>query len=140
MSTPPSREQVRHFCRRHRLELGVLFGSQAQGRATPLSDVDLGVWVGGRELTWQRRLALVNAALQHFRRNDLDLTFLNHVNPLVQWEVASTGQVLYEAWPGRFLAFQLRAFKRHNDARKIYRWERAYVLRYVKGGRLAAPA
>ena len=118
------------FCKRQRIGFAVLFGSAAQGTASAQSDLDLGIWVVGKPSA-ARALALTSAAMRSFHWNHVDVVLLNDANPLLQWQVASTGRLLYERTAGAFHRFQLLAMKRHHDARRIYRWTREYLDRVM---------
>lgn len=124
------------FCRRHRVRLAVLFGSTANGRRTASSDLDLAFWLRDEPKS-SSELDLVNALMSLLHCNDVDVVVLNHANPLLQWQVASTGKLLYERQAGAFRRFQLLAFKRHQDARRIYQWTRAYLHAWLRAPRHA---
>lgn len=99
---------------RHRLhELGVsllyLFGSYAEGVATPLSDVDLGVAFVGRpperSATYQ---PLYELATELFPGRTVDLAFLQQAPLELRGDVVRHGVVLYERAPGDRVAFEER--------------------------------
>lgn len=75
--------------------LGVwLFGSQADGTATPQSDIDLAV-LFDRELTWDEQMGFEVAVCEILRTDDVDVVDLRRVKlPLRAYAV--TGKVLYE--------------------------------------------
>jgi predicted nucleotidyltransferase len=127
------------FCRQRRVALAVLFGSAASGRTTRHSDLDLAFWIEGKPVEGYD-LDLTSGLMQLFHRNDVDVVLLNHANPLLQWQVASTGRPLYERHPGTFQRFQVTAFKRHHDAGRIYRWTRDYLEDVLAIGRHGRPA
>ena len=140
MGEEVSQQVLARFCRTQRVAFAVLFGSAARGRATAHSDVDLAFWVEGTRLDG-RELDLTNALMALLHRNDVDVVVLNHANPLLQWQVASSGSsLLYERRPGTFQRFQLTAFKRHHDAGRIYRWTREYLHQIVTPVRHARSA
>jgi len=112
---------------RHHVRLAVQFGSTIRDRATALSDVDIGVWFTSDGDFQNRALALTNDIMQTLHENRVDIVALNHASPLLRWEVARTGRVLYEAAHATFHQFQLDAFKRHEDAQRLSAWNRRYV-------------
>jgi len=124
-----------NFCSQHELALVVLFGSQATGHATPQSDVDLamlsarpGADVDYREAVWED-------LLHWLQRGDVDVVWLHQATPLLGYRVATTGQVLFEARPGLFRDFVLRALKKHWDARKFYDLKRESLRRFLRRNR-----
>lgn len=131
-----SREAIRRLCRRERLTLAVVFGSTASGRRTTRSDLDLAFWVAGKRIEG-RELELTNRLMQTWHRNDVDVVVLNHANPLLQWQVASTGTLLHEQMAGQFRQFQLYAMKRYDDSRKLLALQDLFLTRLLKGARPA---
>ncbi len=131
-----SETAFRRFCGTQRVAFAALFGSAAQGRATGQSDVDLAFWMQ-RTPTPSCELDLINALTPLFHRNDVDVVVLNHANPLLQWQVASTGTLLYERRAGAFRLFQLAAMKRYDDSRRLLALQDRFLDRLVKGVRPA---
>jgi uncharacterized protein YutE (UPF0331/DUF86 family) len=62
----------------------------------------------------------------------LDLVLLNRASPLLQFQVALHGAVLFEAAPGVFHAFQVLAAKRHADVAPLRRLDRLCVERFLR--------
>ena len=97
------------------VELIVLFGSTASGRARPRSDVDVGVL--NRDVA---DLDLLFLALAPKLKTDrLDLVDLRRAGPLLAFEVARSGLVLFERSPGVFRQFQSLASRRYADTKKL---------------------
>jgi predicted nucleotidyltransferase len=76
-----------------------LFGSQARGKAGPLSDIDLAVWLDdrpdrGRRLS--RQLALSGGAASLLGTDDVELVVLNGAPPLLAQRVIRDGELLAE--------------------------------------------
>lgn len=129
--------ELADFCIRHELVLVVLFGSQAKGSATSHSDVDLavltthpGIDVSFQETVWEDFLCLL-------QRGDVDVVWLNHATPLLGYQVAITGKVLFEARSGLFRDFSLLALKKHWDAKKFYDLKQEYLHRFLRKSRYA---
>ena len=131
-----SRETIKRFCRRESLALAVVFGSTVSGRRTARSDLDLAFWVAGKRIEG-RELDLTNRLMQTLHRNDIDVVVLNHANPLLQWQVASSGKPLYERRAGSFRWFQIYAMKRYDDIKKLLALQEQFLDRFVKGVRPA---
>jgi len=119
-------------CRQQRVAFAVLFGSSASGRTTAHSDLDLAFWVEGKQLKGCE-LTLTNALMALLHRNDVDVVVLNHANPLLQWQVASTGTPLYERRRGSFHRFQLYAMKRYDDSKKLLALQELFLRRLLTG-------
>ncbi len=94
------------------LERLVLFGSAATGRARPRSDLDLAVSCEGPADLDAIYLALAG----RLRTDRLDLVDLRRAGPLLAFQIARTGLVLFERFAGVFRQFQSlasRPVRRH---------------------------
>jgi predicted nucleotidyltransferase len=102
-------------CRRQAVSLLIVFGSVVRGLRRPDSDLDLAVWMTTANMTPQALVSLEVALRPIFPGECLDIVLLNRASPLLQFQVAQYGTVLFEAAPGTFHAFQVLASKRHAD-------------------------
>lgn len=109
------------------LELVVLYGSHAKGCQHARSDVDVGIATdGAAELdAWYARLAPVFG-------DPLDLVDLGRISPLLAFEIARSGRVLYEREPGRFRRFQVLAALRYGDTAKLRAAHRRAIHRFLE--------
>jgi uncharacterized protein len=97
------------------LELLILFGSAARGRLRESSDVDVAIRCrGAADLD-----AAFMALAPRLRSGRLDLVDLRHAGPLLAFEVARSGYLLFERSPGLFRTFQSLASRRYADTRKL---------------------
>src|SRR3989304_1431662 len=96
------------------LRLLVLFGSVARGRVRSKSDVDVGVLCDGPADLDICYVALAPRLATH----RLDLVDLRRAGPLLAFEVARTGRLLFERRPGAFREFQSLASRRYCDTEK----------------------
>jgi hypothetical protein len=62
----------------------------------------------------------------------LDLVLFNRASPLLQFQVALHGAVLFAAAPGVFHAFQVLASRRHADVAPLRRLDRLCVERFLR--------
>jgi predicted nucleotidyltransferase len=105
------------------LELLVLFGSAATGRARPSSDLDLAVFCEGpADLD-----ALYVALAPRFRTDRLDLVDLRRISPLLAFQIARAGLVLFERSAGLFRQFQSLASRRYADTRRLREAQRRAI-------------
>ena len=115
------------------LELLVLVGSRAKGRAGTRSDVDVGLLCRGpadRD-AWYLALAPI------FGSDRLDLVDLRRADPLLAFEVARSGRLLFERHPGRFHAFQALASRRYADTHKLRVAQRRAIHAFLEREGLA---
>jgi len=98
-----------------------LFGSLAQGRATPRSDIDIAILLAStspeREL--QRRLRLMGE-LRAFADREVEVVILNSAPPLLRHQVLRYGRRLYERDRQARVEFEVWAGKVYADLRPMY--------------------
>jgi predicted nucleotidyltransferase len=128
-------EQLRQIFTDHGVVLAYLFGSQAEGKAGPLSDVDIAVLLGPqvtREQWFQVQLDLMGALMSLFHRDDVDVAILNQATPVLAHEVVQSGQILYEARPGIRVEFELATLRRYVDTEPLRRLQDRRLLERVE--------
>jgi len=125
----------------HGVALAYLFGSQAEGKAGPLSDVDVAVLLGAqvqREQWFQTQLRLIGDLMSLFQRNDVDVVILNEATPLLAFQVIRHGQVVYEDPVTRpAVDFAAYAMRRYADTAPLRRLKRQYLEEWVEARRAA---
>jgi predicted nucleotidyltransferase len=115
------------------LQLLVLFGSAVTGRARSRSDVDLGVQCDGpADLD-----ALYLDIAPRLRTDRLDLIDIRRAGPLLAFEIARTGRLLFERDPGAFRRFQSLASRRYCDTEKLRRAGRMAIHAFLEREGLA---
>jgi uncharacterized protein YutE (UPF0331/DUF86 family)/predicted nucleotidyltransferase len=119
-------------CRREAVGFLVAFGSAVRDLRRPDSDLDLAVWMATANVTPQALVGLEVALRPLFPDECLDIVLLNRASPLLQFQVARHGSVLFEAAPGVFHAFQVLASKRHADIEHLRRLDRVCVDRFLR--------
>jgi predicted nucleotidyltransferase len=135
---PSITEQLRPLVDVFDLRLVVLFGSSARGRARQDSDLDIGVLVK-HPLSTTQRARLWNDLSRLFQA-DVDLTVLNHVEPLLGYQVARDGLLLFETEPRTWENWKSYAIRRfwdthkYRDALKEYLTRRAEEMRHASAG------
>lgn len=120
--------KLKRVARRYNLDLIILFGSQAKGRASEGSDIDVAVRARRRrwgDADWELGLVSdLTAALES--SGEVDVAFLNGADPVLLFEVASDGVPLFEAEPAGFAQFCSYAARRYEDNRKWFERRRRY--------------
>jgi predicted nucleotidyltransferase len=105
------------------VELIVLFGSLARGRANRRSDLDIAVR-GDGPIDLDRLYLRLAPRLATDR---LDLVDLRRAGTGLAFEVARHGQPLFERVPGAFRRFQSLASRRYGDTAKLRRAQRRAI-------------
>src|SRR5690554_3362968 len=101
-----------------------LFGSHAQGRAHPRSDVDVAVLLDEERLpegrsVLDRRLHLMSE-LARFSEREVDVVTLNDALPLLRHQVLLHGRLLYAGNRALRIEFEVRTGKIYNDLKPMY--------------------
>jgi len=124
----------------HGVVLAYLFGSQAERKAGPLSDVDIAVLLRPqvtREQWFQMQLDLTNELMNLFHRNEVDVVVLNEATPLLAYQVVRYGQLIYEARPGTRVDFEVAALRRYIDTEPLRHLQDRRLLERAEEYRLA---
>lgn len=110
------------------VELVVLFGSAAYGRAQPRSDVDVAV-----RCTEPADLdALYRLLAPRTGSDRLDLVDLRRASPLLMMAVARSGHLLFEKRPGLYRQFQALASRRFCDTAKLRHAQRRAIHAFLE--------
>ena len=132
----PSAEKLQPLAHDFGLRLIVLFGSSARGASGKESDIDLGV-LTEHPLSPAQRLKLWSA-LSSLLPTDVDLTVLNHADPLVNYQVASQGVVLLEMVPNAWETWKSYAIRHYWDTSKFREALNTYLASRAEEMRHAA--
>jgi predicted nucleotidyltransferase len=133
------KKRLARVAARYHLDLIVLFGSQATGRARADSDLDVAVrgykpgWIGARRVReWEWKMEVMGAVASAVDGgHEVDVSFLNRATPLLLFEVARQGQLLYEKKPGDFTVFRSYAARRYDDNDKFFRARTESLRRWL---------
>ncbi len=102
------------------VKFAYLFGSQAAGRAGPLSDLDLAVYL--EPYSHRRFLELYAACSRALKRDDLDLVVLNRTENLILLEnIIREGKLLFERDRGARFEFEVETLHLALDFREMRR-------------------
>lgn len=132
----PSVEQLKPLAKNFGLRLIVLFGSTARGVMNRESDIDLGV-LSEKPLSPVQRRRLWSALSALFPA-DVDLTVLNHADPLVSYQIASEGVILFETVSFAWETWKSYAMRRYWDTHKFRESQSIYLARRAEELRHAA--
>lgn len=113
------------------LKFVILHGSFAIGSPHKESDLDIAV-LGFREIDFDRQIKLFSALSEVFKlppQTDLDLKFLQKVDPLFRYEVTRAGKLLFGNSTDyeEFKAFAVRAYE---DARPLLDLEQLLAQKF----------
>ena len=96
------------------------FGSAADGRIAPGSDVDVGVWFEASP-SFEQQLDLLARLQDTLGVDEVDLVALNDANPILRFEALS-GRRLFCRDPGRCAGFASLTAREYEDAMAFWEW------------------
>lgn len=126
----------------HRVVVAYLFGSQAEGTAGPLSDVDIAVLFDRavpQDDHFDLHLSLIGALISLFHRDDVDVADLDRASPLLKQRVRLRGRVLYCADEKQRIAFEVRAIGEYEDTRPLRELRRRELFAHIRQGTFGYP-
>ena len=114
-----------------------LFGSLAQGRATPRSDVDIAILLADASdilAVADRRLQLIGA-VEPFVRGDVEVVILNSASSVLQHEVLHKRHVIFERSRMARVDFEVRAGKIYADEQPHREFFTEAIFKELREGR-----
>jgi len=125
MDTDQLVEVIRSFlARQPDVRLAYLFGSQAEGKAHALSDVDVAVLLA-EDLSplaqGQARLRITSGLMALLRRDDVDVAVLNRAPPLFRHRVLRSSRLLFAADDAERVRFVADTLQQYLDHAYMYR-------------------
>ncbi len=125
--------RLQDICERYGLELVVIFGSRARGRATETSDCDVGVLRKEGIVPAGDFLQLAYQLSRALNLGNVDLVDLGRASPLLKYEVSRWGKPVYQAEPSVFVRFRVLAWKLYQDDRyDLRRFDALYIQRSLE--------
>ena len=113
--------------KKYDINLLLAFGSYQTERFTKDSDIDLG-YLAKRDFSPEEELQLLKDLIMLYRRDRIDLVNVGKTSPLLMYEIATHGRVLYEE-NDSFLRFKLKASARYADTGHLRRLRQSYLDR-----------
>jgi predicted nucleotidyltransferase len=117
------------------IKILVLFGSQAKGTIHEKSDWDFAIFtdqVEKQETIRENNFTWLETPIKLGEIFDLDpglidIVEINHASPLLSFQVARDGKLLYERTPGDFIKFQSKAWRIYADTEKFRKAEKESI-------------
>lgn len=114
------KKKIRGLAEKYGLDLIILFGSFAAGKNRKESDVDIAVR-SKKDFSLSDELSFLRN-LNKIIPGRIDLSIINHANPLHLYEISKNAILLYGSKKD-FIKFKLYAFHRYNDYMPYFKLE-----------------
>jgi predicted nucleotidyltransferase len=114
-----------------------LFGSMAQGKAMPHSDVDIAILLtasNDEKRFFTRRLELL-VLMEPYANREMDVIVLNEASLLLRHEVLLHGRRLFQGNRRERVEFEVRTHQLYNDARPMLDFFNRDLLKRIREGR-----
>ena len=119
------------------VEFAFLFGSTAKGRLTPITDMDVAVYLNDKvdlNSYGRLRIRLIGDVMDILKMNSVDLIILNDCSPLLKYEVQKHGILLVCKNPEKKVEFFVKTIKEYCDTKPMREFQiKASKQRLKKG-------
>lgn len=115
------------------VEFAYLFGSAATGKAGPLSDIDIAVYLADAGFSHGYRLDILGRLARALGTENLDVLMLNEAPTVMRFEVIRNGVILKENAATR-VPFEALVLQEYLDTLHLREVQRGYMRRqFAKG-------
>ena len=124
----------------NQVTFAILFGSIATDEQSPISDIDIAVYVDETKVDdlFKFQLKLLGAFNDCFKTDEIDLVILNEAPPALKYEIIKKGILVFCRNENVYDEFYLRAMKEYFDfypiLKKNYEHAKRELRRNVKNG------
>ena len=115
---------------REDVQFAYLFGSYAKGKITPLSDVDIAVYLSGSNFS-QKRLEILGGLIEVLKTDEIDLVILNTAPLPLKIRILRNRKLLVDRTPLVRHAFESTTMRVYLDFNKLEK--RILERRYING-------
>ena len=115
------------------VKFAYFFGSQATGKAGPLSDLDIGVYLDGRVNPLTYRLKLLENLVRITNNENIELVVLNTAPPLLNYEVIRHNHIIKDNVPRRVI-FETEVLRDYLDTVYLRQIHREGIKEKIKSG------
>jgi len=129
--TQTQKEKLAKIAAKFLLKFVVLFGSYAEQKETPVSDLDIAVYLKRQPLSYHEFAELYFSLAEIFPQFEVDLAILNTADPLFRYEITRKGRLLYGDELA-YLEYKAFAFKDYIDTANLREAEKASILKRQK--------
>ena len=117
---------IGYFEKHPEIEVVYIFGSVAQGKITPLSDIDIAILVDNQKIDenvyrYGYKAEILSDLIKLLKTNAIDLVILNEANTLLRHRILYYGKILHSKNEKKRIVFQTTTISKYNDYKQIMR-------------------
>ena len=120
-----------YFAANGMVKFAYLFGSIASGKAGPLSDLDLAIYLDRRLDSFKYRLQLMEKLARIMKSEKFDLVVLNSASIVLKYEVVKNGVILKDDRPRRVM-FETAVLQEYLDTAYLRKVQREYIQQQLR--------
>jgi predicted nucleotidyltransferase len=120
--TQPLTEPIEMIAQKFGIEFLIYFGSYQTAYYRRESDIDI-AFLAKTPLLVEQKLQLLEKLILFHRKSEIDLVDLRTAEPLLRYEVAAKGRVLYEKEPELFERYRLFYIKQSYELKPVFEAE-----------------
>ncbi|NJD04143.1 MAG: hypothetical protein FIA99_16470 [Ruminiclostridium sp.] len=109
---------INEIAEKYNIEFLVHFGSFQTEFYKRESDIDI-AFLSGKQLDIDRQVKLLEDLVVFHRKSEMDLVDLRKAEPILRYEIAKSGRVLFEKEKGLFERYSLFYIKRFYELKPV---------------------
>jgi len=119
------KKSLRKYFQKHpEIEVAYIFGSVAQGRENPLSDIDVAIILDDKQIKQELyrygyKAEILTDLIKILKMNNVDLVILNEASPLLKHRVLYSGKLIYCRNERKRIQFQIDTINKYNDFKQL---------------------
>lgn len=106
-----------------------LFGSQATGKATMKSDVDIALFFNENQQPDMDQLLQIEDRITSLLKQEIDILVLNNATPVIRMQVLKKGKRIFENAHQSFIRFFIKTVNEYDDLKRIRQVNERNILK-----------
>jgi predicted nucleotidyltransferase len=115
---PEMLEKIEPIIKKYNLELLLYFGSYGTEFYHRESDIDI-AFLSTENLAPEKKLSLLEDLIKYHKKSEIDLVDLRIAEPVLRYEIALHGRVIYEKEENLFEKYRLFYIKRFYELKPV---------------------
>lgn len=106
-----------------------LFGSQATGKATMKSDVDIAFFFNENQQPDMDQLLQIEDRITSLLKQEIDILVLNNATPVIRMQVLKKGKRIFENVHQSFIRFFIKTVNEYDDLKRVRQVNERNILK-----------